>query len=92
MSKIFEKFTTGLIYVCFTPIAILSYIVHIFEEAQTLNHKLNDKLFMRRFNFIDDNHFEDYIRWNQGYHARRALDSDFRYLANLGDDDDSEEN
>lgn len=67
-----EKIHMALIYVLATPLIIAAYCQHLFEGTLSLNHKLRDKLFMKRCNFIDDKHFDDFMEWTIDYTFKRA--------------------
>lgn len=55
------------------PFVLILFLEHLKEETQIKFHILEDKLFMKRFGFVDDDHFEDFIKWNCKYIKEREL-------------------
>lgn len=53
------------------PLILFHLIIHIFEEIQKCHSDFKDKLFMKRFNLIDQKHVCDFIKWNDQYKKTR---------------------
>ena len=63
------------ILIAILSIPFIAWLIfqHVYESVLKLSNKTSDKLFMKRFNFIDDKHFKDYLSWTSRYQMKRAL-------------------
>jgi len=53
------------------PVYIFLFFVHLCEEVRIKYGIFSDRLFMKRFNLIDDQHVWDLIAWNEKYRKDR---------------------
>ena len=54
------------------PLIIFHMLIHLYEETQKCHKDFKNKLFMRRFNLIDQRHVSDFIKWNNRYREDRG--------------------
>lgn len=55
-----------------------------------LSDRYRDKLFMNRFNLLDQRHVNDFVEWNNKYHIQRAVERK-RGMAQLGRTNEKED-
>jgi hypothetical protein len=78
-----EKIVDYFLLILSSPLILFWLCVHLKECVLKNVDYYRDKFYMKRMNLIDDAHVNDYMKWNNGYHARRAIDENFRYASEL---------
>ena len=71
MRKIIYKAEDLLVLILSTPLIIYECIRYLIDRSVMFNRGFRDKLFLKKMNLIDQQHFDDFIKWNDLYHAKR---------------------
>ncbi len=66
-----EKVHGTIVIILSTPMIIYHLLIHLYEEVCKCHIGLREKLFMKRFNILDDRHVSDFLVWNERYVERR---------------------
>ena len=70
-----QKLIEIIVFILSIPLMLFQIIIYICEEIQLKNNKLRDRLFMKRFNLINDKHVRDFVDWSISYKEKRDHES-----------------
>lgn len=71
IDNILNKAHEIMVNILLIPLFIYMYGAHLYESAQIKYRGMDDKLFLKRWNFLDQEHFDDYMVWTKMYKDHR---------------------
>lgn len=60
-----------IIIILSSPLIAFHMCIHVYENIQLQHNKFADKLFLKRFNLLDQQHVDDFLLWNDEYIENR---------------------